>query len=109
MHFAGDNAQDVRVADTYLLQVHGRTPLTTYATQVPLAAASLNTNDCFVFVSKDGNWIWLGKGSTGDEREMAKGIVSLTDSDPSVAYEGKYVLRVCIWGKRPVHVHSGQK
>lgn len=77
------------VSDSYLLQVHGRTPLTTYATQVALTAASLNTNDCFVSVSPSGNWVWMGKGSTGDEREMAKRIGRMSDNDPTVVYEGK--------------------
>lgn len=77
------------VSDSYLLQVHGRTPLTTYATQVELTAASLNTNDCFVFVSPHGNSVWMGKGSTGDEREMAKRIGHMSDNDPAIVYEGK--------------------
>ena len=53
----GENGKDVAASDTYLLQVHGRTPLTTYGTQVALKAASLNTNDCFVLVTPKGNWI----------------------------------------------------
>ena len=76
------------VSDTYLLQVHGRTPLTTYGTQVALKASSLNTNDCFVLVTPKGNWVWMGKGSTGDEREMAKRIAQISDNDPTIAYEG---------------------
>ena len=76
-------------SDTYLLQVHGRTPLTTYGTQVALKAASLNTNDCFVLVTPKGNWVSMGKGSTGDEREMAKRIAQITDPDPEIVYEGR--------------------
>ena len=89
----GSGVEDLAVSDTYLLHVHGRTPLTTYATQVPLKAASLNTNDCFVLISKAqesiGSWVWMGKGSTGDEREMAKRIGQLSDKDPNITYEGK--------------------
>lgn len=89
----GSGVEDLAVSDTYLLHVHGRTPLTTYATQVPLKAASLNTNDCFVLISKaqesKGSWVWMGKGSTGDEREMAKRIGQLSDKDPNITYEGK--------------------
>ena len=47
----GQEGEDVAVSDNYMLQVHGRTPLTTCASQVALKAASLNTNDCFVMVS----------------------------------------------------------
>ena len=86
----GSGVEDVAVSDTYLLQVHGRTPLTTYASQVALKAASLNTNDCFILISKtQGAWVWMGKGSTGDEREMAKNIGLLSDNDPTITYEGK--------------------
>ena len=71
-----------------MLQVHGRTPLTTYASQVPMKASSLNTNDCFVLIHPEGNWVWLGKGSTGDEREMAKRM-AIPDPDPTVVFEGQ--------------------
>lgn len=69
--------------------MHGRTPISTYATQVTLSAASLNTNDCFVLVTPKETYVWLGKGSTGDEKEMAKRIASYTDKDPTVVYEGQ--------------------
>ena len=56
--------------------------------QVPLSAASLNTNDCFVLVTKGETYVWMGKGSTGDERETAKNLASQSDRDPVVVYEG---------------------
>ena len=81
----------MEVSDTFMLQVHGRTPLTTKGTQVALKAASLNTNDCFVIKTKtQGTWVWLGKGSTGDERDMAKNIAQMSDNDPTITMEGKY-------------------
>ena len=39
---------------------------------MPCRAASLNSNDVFVLFTKSSVYIWAGKGSTGDEREMAK-------------------------------------
>ena len=57
--------------------------------QVPLSAASLNTNDCFVLVTKGETYVWMGKGSTGDERETAKTLASQSDRDPVVVYEGR--------------------
>ena len=39
---------------------------------MPCRAASLNSNDVFVLFTKSSVYIWCGKGSTGDEREMAK-------------------------------------
>ena len=83
--------QEVTEGDTYLMQVHGRTPLSTVAIQVPLEAASLNTNDCFVLVSKKETWVWMGKGATGDEREVAKqvGVEAHTANDTNVVFEGQ--------------------
>ena len=40
--------------------------------KVPVSSSSLNTNDCFVLVSDADVLVWLGRGSTGDEKEMAK-------------------------------------
>ena len=53
-----------------------------------MKASSLNTNDCFVLIHPEGNWVWLGKGSTGDEREMAKRMAT-PDPDPTVVFEGQ--------------------
>jgi hypothetical protein len=56
---------------------------------VKLSSSSLNTNDCFVLVTPSETFVWLGKGSTGDEKEMAKRIAANTDKDPTVVYEGE--------------------
>ena len=73
------------------MQVYGRTALSTVAIQVPLEAASLNTNDCFVLVAKQETWVWMGKGATGDEREVAKkvGEEAHKTNDTSVVFEGQ--------------------
>jgi len=88
---------------TYLLQVHGRSELETKAVQVNLEAASLNTNDCFVLVSPKETYVWLGKGSTGDEKEMAKNVARKTDRDPEIVYEGqeKAIFWNLLGGKGP--------
>ena len=74
-----------------LLQVHGRTEMTTKAVEVDLSAASLNTNDCFVLVDQERRvaFVWLGKGSTGDEREMAKKIAGNFNAEHDLVYEGQ--------------------
>ena len=76
------------VSATHLLQIHGRDMLSTKAVQVDLSATSLNTNDCFVLVTPKETFLWLGKGSTGDERETAKSIAMMNSPDPEVIYEG---------------------
>lgn len=44
--------------------------------QVDLRASALNSNDCFVLFTPQSVYIWCGKGSTGDEREMSKVVAS---------------------------------
>lgn len=66
-----------------------RTRLSTKAVQVPFSAASLNTNDCFVMKTQRETYVWMGKGSKGDERETAKQLASQTDRDPVIVFEGR--------------------
>jgi hypothetical protein len=87
--FDGENGADVGIPDVYLLQVRGTSRLTTKAIQEDLRAASLNTNDCFVLIGPGTATVWFGKGSTGDEREMAKIIALSKTGDPEVIFEGQ--------------------
>ena len=47
--------------------------------------------DCFVLVVKNETWVWMGKGATGDEREVAKtvGEEAHKTNDTSVVFEGQ--------------------
>ncbi|XP_068576392.1 advillin [Cebidichthys violaceus] len=60
-----------------LFQVHGFDPSNTKAIEVPALATSLNSNDVFLLKSQSGNHLWCGKGSSGDERAMAKEVSSV--------------------------------
>lgn len=60
-----------------LFQVHGTDTSNTKAIEVPALAASLNSNDVFLLKSQTGIYLWCGKGSSGDERAMAKDISSV--------------------------------
>uniref|UniRef100_A0A8C9WKP2 Advillin n=1 Tax=Scleropages formosus TaxID=113540 RepID=A0A8C9WKP2_SCLFO len=60
-----------------LFQVCGSEPLNTKAIEVPAVAASLNSNDVFLLISQTGRYLWCGKGSSGDERAMAKEVSSV--------------------------------
>ena len=75
------------MSDIHLLHIHGRTTLSTYATQVSLKASSLNTNDCFILVNPEKNWIWLGKGATEDEKELAQNIGKGLNSHDSIVFD----------------------
>ncbi|XP_035517512.1 advillin [Morone saxatilis] len=60
-----------------LFQVHGYDPSNTKAIEVPALATSLNSNDVFLLRSQSGMYLWCGKGSSGDERAMAKEVSSV--------------------------------
>ena len=48
----------------------------------------MNSNDCFIVSTQQQCFVWCGKGSTGDEREMAKSIAK-SRSDPLIISEGE--------------------
>lgn len=88
--FDGEGAKDTEIPKNFLLQVRGNDSHNTRATQVDLRAASLNTNDVFLLKNGGHTYIWCGKGSTGDEREMAKKIAnSIAPGEQEVIYEGQ--------------------
>ena len=87
--FDGENGVNQGVPTKYLLQVKGTNRFSTKAVEEDLRAASLNTNDCFVLVNHREATVWFGKGSTGDEREMAKLIAASKSDDPNVIFEGQ--------------------
>ncbi|CAL8336005.1 unnamed protein product [Lota lota] len=60
-----------------LFQVRGTDPSTTKAIEVSALAGSLNSNDVFLLKSQSGMFLWCGKGSSGDERDMAKQMTSV--------------------------------
>ncbi|KAF6215173.1 hypothetical protein GE061_009924 [Apolygus lucorum] len=73
----------------FLLQVRGNHIHNTYAIQQPLHRSSLNSNFVFVLRTDESSYVWCGKGSTGDEREMAKIVAkSICEGELVVLYEG---------------------
>jgi len=87
--FDGESATSTGIPSSYLLQVKGSSELSCKAVQEQWSAASLNTNDCFVVVSPQGVIVWAGKGSTGDERDVAKMIACQRNPDPEFVFEGQ--------------------
>jgi hypothetical protein len=73
----------------YLLQIRGSSPQEARATQVELRAASLNSNDTFLLIGKESTYLWCGKGSTGDERELAKKIATQDRVEITTVSEGQ--------------------
>lgn len=87
--FDGVDSQGKDHGETYLLQVRGTSQYNSKAIQVECRAASLNSNDVFVLMSSKCVFVWCGKGSTGDEREMAKNIASTSSVESTTVYEGQ--------------------
>ncbi|XP_063843291.1 advillin-like isoform X1 [Scylla paramamosain] len=74
--FDGAGTRDQGRKSSYMLQVRGTTNHNTKAVEVDMRAGCLNSNDCFVVATPQLTYVWCGKGSTGDEREMAKSLAA---------------------------------
>uniref|UniRef100_A0A8D9B6V5 Advillin n=1 Tax=Cacopsylla melanoneura TaxID=428564 RepID=A0A8D9B6V5_9HEMI len=72
--------QDV-LPDTFLLHISGNNEFNTKATEVNMSASCLNSNDVFILKKEKVYFIWCGKGSTGDERDVAKQIAKIILKD----------------------------
>ncbi|KAI5705145.1 hypothetical protein M8J75_012335 [Diaphorina citri] len=86
--FKGDH--QYKLPNTFLLQVTGNNEFNTKAVQVNMRGSCLNSNDVFILKKEKAYFIWCGKGSTGDEREMAKLIAKrISKDDYNVIFEGQ--------------------
>lgn len=85
--FDGSGARDEGRKSSYMLQIRGTSSHNTKAIEVDLRAGCLNSNDCFVVATPQTTYVWCGKGSTGDEREMAKTYAS-SRGDTFIVSEG---------------------
>ncbi|KAJ0023685.1 hypothetical protein NQD34_003584 [Periophthalmus magnuspinnatus] len=60
-----------------LFQIHGTDAFNTKAIEVQAQAASLNSGDVFLLKSETALYLWCGKGSSGDERQMARELAAV--------------------------------
>ncbi|XP_051026474.1 advillin [Acomys russatus] len=73
-----------------LFQIQGHDRTNTKAVEVSAFAASLNSNDVFLLRTQEEHYLWYGKGSSGDERAMAKELVQLLcDGNADTVAEGQ--------------------
>nr|BAE42389.1 unnamed protein product [Mus musculus] len=73
-----------------LFQIHGNDKSNTKAVEVSASASSLNSNDVFLLRTQAEHYLWYGKGSSGDERAMAKELVDLLcDGNADTVAEGQ--------------------
>ncbi|KAG8585519.1 hypothetical protein GDO81_005059 [Engystomops pustulosus] len=87
-----------------LFQIHGTEPSNTKAVEVPAFASSLNSNDVFLLKAQTEYFLWYGKGSSGDEREMAKQLAAiLSDGSEETLAEGQESVQFweILGGKAP--------
>ncbi|NXJ13969.1 VILI protein, partial [Odontophorus gujanensis] len=77
-------------SSTRLFHVHGTSEYNTKAFEVPVRAASLNSNDVFVLKTPSCCYLWYGKGCSGDEREMGKMVADIiSKTEKPVVAEGQ--------------------
>ncbi|XP_021513936.2 advillin [Meriones unguiculatus] len=73
-----------------LFQIQGNHKSNTKAMEVSAFASSLNSNDVFLVETQAEHYLWYGKGSSGDERAMAKELVELLcDGNADTVAEGQ--------------------
>ncbi|XP_072254499.1 advillin [Pyxicephalus adspersus] len=87
-----------------LFQIHGTEPSNTKAVEVSAYASSLNSNDVFLLKTQNEHYLWYGKGSSGDEREMAKQLAAiLSDGSEEALAEGQETVQFweILGGKAP--------
>ncbi|KAH0520391.1 Advillin [Microtus ochrogaster] len=73
-----------------LFQIQGNDKSNTKAVEVSAFASSLNSNDVFLLRTQTEHYLWYGKGSSGDERAMAKELVELLcDGNADTVAEGQ--------------------
>uniref|UniRef100_A0A8C0INV0 Advillin n=1 Tax=Chelonoidis abingdonii TaxID=106734 RepID=A0A8C0INV0_CHEAB len=73
-----------------LFQIQGTDQSNTKAVEVPAFASSLNSNDVFLLRTQTEHYLWYGKGSSGDEREMAKQLAAtICDGTQETVAEGQ--------------------
>mmetsp|Transcript_40184 Transcript_40184/g.52656 ORF Transcript_40184/g.52656 Transcript_40184/m.52656 type:complete len:357 (-) Transcript_40184:31-1101(-) len=71
---AGEAAAD---GAAHLFHVKGSNAVNTKAVQVPAAATSLNSGDCFVLCTEGATTLWYGTGASEEEKSTAANIAEI--------------------------------
>uniref|UniRef100_A0A2I3G6R1 Villin like n=1 Tax=Nomascus leucogenys TaxID=61853 RepID=A0A2I3G6R1_NOMLE len=74
---AGHHGKGQSASTTRLFQVQGTNSHNTRTMEVPARASSLNSSDIFLLVTASVCYLWFGKGCNGDQREMARVVVTV--------------------------------
>ncbi|XP_013369161.1 PREDICTED: villin-like protein isoform X2 [Chinchilla lanigera] len=73
----GNNGKGQSAPATRLFHVQGTESHNTRTLEVPARASSLISSDIFLLVTADACYLWFGKGCNGDQREMARMVVTV--------------------------------
>lgn len=86
---SGPDMSDIgkKFPPAFILKVVGNSSYTAKAIQVT-SKTSHSPTDCYIIKAASGSvWVWCGHSSTGDTREMAKGIAGIV-GEPNLIMEG---------------------
>ncbi|XP_071465448.1 villin-like protein [Marmota flaviventris] len=73
-----------------LFHVQGTDGYDTRTMEVPARASSLNSSEVFLLVTAGVCYLWFGKGCNGDQREMARTVVTvISGNDKETVLEGQ--------------------
>ncbi|XP_055270616.1 villin-like protein isoform X3 [Moschus berezovskii] len=73
-----------------LFHIQGTDSYNTRTVEVPARASALNSNDVFLLVTANLCYLWFGKGCSGDQREMARTVVTIISrKDMEIVLEGQ--------------------
>ncbi|XP_073667108.1 villin-like protein isoform X3 [Tursiops truncatus] len=87
---AGHNGKGQPESATRLFHVQGTDSYNTWTLEVPARASALNSNDIFLLATASLCYLWFGKGCSGDQREMARTVVTvISRKDKEMVLEGQ--------------------
>lgn len=75
--YADNGGKRPPISSTRLFHMQGADSHDTRTMEVPARASSLMSGDIFFLVTTDVCYLWFGKGCNGDQREMARMVVTV--------------------------------
>ncbi|KAM7064328.1 LOW QUALITY PROTEIN: villin-like protein [Molossus nigricans] len=88
---AGHSGRGQPASATRLFHVQGTDSYNTRIMEVPARASTLNSSDVFLLITGSICYIWFGKGCSGDQRVMARKVVTVVSEnmDQETVLEGQ--------------------
>ncbi|XP_034847960.1 villin-like protein [Mirounga leonina] len=87
---AGHDGKGQPAPATRLFHVQGTDSYNTKTVEVPARASALRSTDIFLLVTAGPCYLWFGKGCSGDQREMARTVVTaISGENKETVLEGQ--------------------